>query len=304
MPQQPRRKAARVADGQFVVVIREFKASPRFQGLAQGTQDLWGMYLDLAARPDMLGALSIRDVRPSVVQGLVDKLAGKPGAQLAVVTALRQLEKWALVREKLPQHITTGIEFERPQGGHIPWSVGHITAALAAVPPQLVRPIIMAAGTGQRGSDIVKMLWSDLETYKGRLGINVVTKKTGRELWVPFDDDLIATVASWKEEVGRICVREGGEPWSRVGLTHAWMHVRDTHPDLGEHRRLHLVMHGLRAHACVRLDRLGFNTRQIANIVGMSEPMVARYCRLSLQKENASAAMATILPIGERAKNA
>jgi hypothetical protein len=51
------------------------------------------------------------------------------------------------------------------------------------------------------------------------------------------------------------------------------------------------VLHGLRATACVRLLRAGANTRQIADMVGMSEPIVGRYCRFSVQKENASAAV-------------
>jgi hypothetical protein len=51
------------------------------------------------------------------------------------------------------------------------------------------------------------------------------------------------------------------------------------------------VLHGLRGHACVRLLRANANTRQISDMVGMSEPMVARYTRFSLQKENASAAV-------------
>jgi hypothetical protein len=37
--------------------------------------------------------------------------------------------------------------------------------------------------------------------------------------------------------------------------------------------------------------RAGANTRQIADMVGMSEPIVGRYCRFSVQRENASAAV-------------
>ena len=50
-------------------------------------------------------------------------------------------------------------------------------------------------------------------------------------------------------------------------------------------------MHGLRGHACVRLRRAGLTAMQIADMIGMSVPMVERYCRLSVQKENAVAAV-------------
>jgi predicted transcriptional regulator len=52
-----------------------------------------------------------------------------------------------------------------------------------------------------------------------------------------------------------------------------------------------LVLHGLRATAVVRLRRAGATTGQIAGMVGMSENMVNRYCRFSVQRENALAAV-------------
>jgi hypothetical protein len=51
------------------------------------------------------------------------------------------------------------------------------------------------------------------------------------------------------------------------------------------------VLHGLRAHACVRLRRAGANAQQIADVVGMSVAMVDRYRRFSVQRENATAAL-------------
>jgi hypothetical protein len=43
--------------------------------------------------------------------------------------------------------------------------------------------------------------------------------------------------------------------------------------------------------ACVRLRRLGRSEAEIRAMVGLSLPMVSRYCRLSVQKENAMAAV-------------
>ena len=74
-------------------------------------------------------------------------------------------------------------------------------------------------------------------------------------------------------------------------LTKAWIGERRDNPALEPLKAAGLVLHGLRATAVVRLSRLGANTRQIAELVGMSEKMVARYCRHSSQQENASAAI-------------
>jgi hypothetical protein len=50
-----------------------------------------------------------------------------------------------------------------------------------------------------------------------------------------------------------------------------------------------LVLHGLRGHACVQLRRAGLSGVLISDMVGMSVPMVERYCRFSVQRENATA---------------
>jgi predicted transcriptional regulator len=47
----------------------------------------------------------------------------------------------------------------------------------------------------------------------------------------------------------------------------------------------------MRATAVVRLRRASASTGEIADMVGMSEPMVNRYCRFSVQRDNALAAV-------------
>ena len=80
-------------------------------------------------------------------------------------------------------------------------------------------------------------------------------------------------------------------------LTRAWEHERDHNSALaslrlcGPDKDTPLVLHGLRGHACVRLLRAGVNTRQIVDMIGMSEGIVKRYTRLSEQRENAAAAV-------------
>ena len=199
---------------------------------------------------------------------------------------LRQLEKWAIVRDLLPQPITTGIEFERSHDGHRPWTEEQVSAAEQSLRPELARVITLASNTGQRGSDLVRMRWSDLEDYNGRTGINVTQLKTGKPIWIPITHELAAAMATWERRPGFILLRPTGIPWTRKALTWAWIVERRQHPPLTG-----LVLHGLRATACVRLLRAGANTRQIADMVGMSEEIVGRYCRFSVQRENASAAV-------------
>jgi integrase len=149
----------------------------------------------------------------------------------------------------------------------------------------------LAANTGQRGSDLVKMRWSDIEEVNGRPGINVTQQKTGLVIWVPLTQELMTAVAKWERRPGFILLKEDGHPFTRQQLSDQWLRERDTRLALLPLCTSGIVPHGLRGFAVVRLRRAGANTGQIADMVGMSEVMVKRYSRFSVQRENALAAV-------------
>ena len=245
----------------------------------------------MAELPDTLGALQVDVIRPALVQAFLDGFADRPAQQKCAQTALKAVEKWALVRDLLPYPITIGTEAIGSTGGHEPWTEGQVRLAERCARPHLARIITLAANTGQRGSDLVRMRWSDIEEVDGRVGINVTQMKTGLVIWVPFTQQLISAVATWERRPTFIALKEDGLPFTRQQLSDQWLRERDTRPTLAPLKEAGLVMHGLRAFAVVRLRRAGANTGQIADMVGMSEQMVKRYSRFSLQRENALAAV-------------
>jgi hypothetical protein len=62
--------------------------------------------------------------------------------------------------------------------------------------------------------------------------------------------------------------RPDDKPWERKQLTDAYACECDT-PNSKPLYDAGLVLHGLRGHACVRLVRTGYNTRQISDIIGV-----------------------------------
>jgi integrase len=298
-PERPRPKF--ITEDSFAALVRlYFTANPKWQTYSSSTQITWKRELTLAAHPDCLGAISLQEIRPSLVQAFMDGIADRPGKQGAALRALKQLEKWAIVRDYLPRPITTGIEIGHSDGGHIPWTDEQVAAAEQHARPDFARVVTLAANTGQRGSDLIRMCWTDIETYDGREGINVIQKKTGRKIWVPILSTLATAMATWERQPGPFLRRMDGRPWNRVDLSNQWERERDRNPALIEHSKTPLVLHGLRAHACVRLRRAGANAQQIADMVGMSVPMVERYCRFSVQRENATAALLHMETFRER----
>jgi len=290
MRQEPQRpKLLLLTEDTFAALVRLFMspANPKWNTYGISTRTTWGRELRFAARPDCLGALSCQEIRPSLVQGFYDGIADRPAKQEASLRAMRQLEKWAIVRELLPRQITLGVEVGHSEGGHVPWTDEHVAVAEQYCRPDLARVVTLGANTGQRGSDLVRMCPTDLEIYNGVQGINVTQQKTGRKLWVPILSPLAAAMEKWERRPGPFLRRPNGLPWSRKDLSNHWERERDRNPKLVEHRAL--VLHGLRGHACVRLRRAGLTAMLIADMVGMSVEMVEQYCRLSVQKENAIA---------------
>ena len=238
-PGEQRPKAARVTDDCFAAIVRAYLNSPKFNGYSAATQQLWGAELRLAAHPDALGAVHKDSIRPSLVQAFLDGLDGRPGKQAAALTAIKTLEKWAVVRDILPRPITTGVETGRPQGGHVPWTDEQVALAEQHARPDLARAITLAANTGQRGSDLVRMGPTDIEVFQGLEGINVTQKKTGRQVWVPITSALAAAMATWERRPGPFLLRPDGRPWARRELQLAWHH--HTFP-ICFHRYLSLVL--------------------------------------------------------------
>lgn len=287
-----KRRGRRITGEVFASVIRAYLNSPKFRdGLEPSTQKNYWHLLTLAEEPDGLGSIPIEEIRPALVQAFLDGLADRPGTQLNAQTALKSLEKWAIVRDLLPRPITLGTESVYDDGGHTPWTDEQVAYAEKNVAPYLARVITMAANTGQRGSDLVKMRWTDLEEVDDRPGINVRQKKTDLKIWIPFTQPLIAALATWERRPGFILLQANGQPWTRAELSNRWMRYRDRQPALEPLKAAGLVMHGLRGTAVVRLRRAGATVPQICDMVGMSPEMVKRYCRFSDQRENALAAV-------------
>jgi integrase len=285
------RRAATIKGGTFAEVIRGYLCSPKFAELAPATQRLYWRYLGIAECPDVLGAYSVDVIRPALVQSFLDGFGQKPATARCALVAIKAVERWAIVRDLIPYPITTGAEAPGGSGGYEPWPDELVALAEQVCKPHLSRAITLAGNTGQRGSDLVKMRWTDIEEYEGRPGINVTQKKTGLKLWVPFTQEIQKAIATWERRPAPILLKEDGHPWTRQQLSDQWLIARENNPALAPLKEAGYVLHGLRGTACVRLLRAGANTRQIADMVGMSEPMVKRYTRFAEQRKNALAAV-------------
>jgi hypothetical protein len=286
----------------FANVIDAYMDSDRYKKLADHTRLTYRRFLMLASRLDGLGSVPVEQMRPALIQAFLDGLADRPAAQQKAKGVMGAVERFALVRDLLPRPITTGTEAKGSDGGYAPWTDEHVAFAETTTVPHLSHVISMGANTGQRGSDLVRMRWTDIETHDSHPGINVRQKKTDVKIWIPFTQELIRIMDSWERRPGYILTKRDGFPFVKHQLTDAWIRELQR-PEMAPLLEAGLVLHGLRGTAVVRLRRAGATTQQICDMVGMSPQMVKRYSRLSDQKENALAAV-TYLDGARNAKKA
>src|ERR1700693_3938189 len=198
-----------ITEGTFAAVLREFERSTAFTKNAEGTQANWRHILRWAEAS--LGHLSVADpikgIRPALVQAALDGLADRPGQQQNARTVLQAVDKWGVVREKLCRSITFGTEIIGSEGGHQPGSGPQAKRGEKNTRADISWAISLMVHLGQRGSDIVRMKLPDIEEQRhpisGRWypGINVMQQKTGLQLWVPFDDELVELMREWRPEI-------------------------------------------------------------------------------------------------------
>lgn len=274
----------------FCAVIHDYLASEKFKRLSPGTQVGYRIYLRLAERPNSLGGIPVGALNTPLVQVFLDNLADRPGAQAIAYCAIKAVEKWALPRGRLPYPITIGVELVGSDGGHQPWTDAQIAIAETYAAPHIARIITLGANTGQRGSDLHRMCWTDIEVIEGRPGIHVTQRKTGLEIWIPMTQQLQAAVETWQKQPGPFLRKPDNTAWeNRNQMASAWVRERDRNPQLAACAGL--VLHGLRASAAIRLRRGGVPPLLLGDMIGMSRQTIERYCRFADQRVNALAAV-------------
>jgi integrase len=273
----------------FGAVVDLYEVSPQFKQLSDSTKEHYRRYLRIAKAG--FSDTPAEAMKPSHIRGVVDGLSDTPGAANNFLGTMRALSAWGLVRDHFAMSLTHGIEPFFTGGGHKPWTDAQIKAAHDHLTGYLRRGVLLELYTGQRGSDAVRLGWTDIEDG----GFRLRQRKTGREVWCPIVDELAAEMATWEKRPGPFLRQDSGKPFTGKLFAKHYRDVRSTIPAL-----VGTSLHGLRATAVVRLRRQGLSTAQIQDVVGMSMSMIERYSRFADKKASGKAA---IIRIAEHSRN-
>jgi integrase len=230
--------------------------------------------------------LQAKGLRPVHVQTILDGFAVLPGKANNFLGGMRAFSTWARARDHIEASITEGVAPFKVTGGHKPWTPEQIKAAHAKLKGVLRKGVLLYMYTGMRGSDAVRLGWTDIDDG----GFSLRTQKRKRDVWCPIVSELENEMASWTKRPGPFLLQEGGradgKPYTRKLFSIHFAKARNEIPELAG-----VTLHGLRATAVVRLRRAGLSAGQIGDIVGMSLAMIERYCRFADRKTSGKAAL-------------
>lgn len=275
----------------FKALVVAYKASPDYAKLAYTTKRIWSRWLDRIT--DYFGDLRIAQfdraekIRP-IIRRWRNQWANQPRTADYAVQVLSRVLSHAVEEGKIAGNSCEGVkQLYRNDRSEIIWTDTDITQLKQAggsrkingkltqlpCPTAIALAVDLAANTGLRLSDLLKLSWS-------HIGEDAITLSTGksrgrREAIIPLYDTLRDVLARIPKHSTVILTNQRHRPWTANGFGTAFsrakiaagMHDRDLH------------FHDLRGTAATKFYIAGLSIRVIAEMLAWSEDQVERIIR-------------------------
>lgn len=264
--------------GRFRWIVSSYKASDDYRKLADTTRRNWSRWLDIIA--EYFGDLSIRQfdrpekIRPSIRRWRA-KYAGTPRAADYGMQVLSRVLAYAVdPLGKISSNPCDGIKrLYSVDRSEIIWADSDIAQLRPYASAEVNLAVDLAAHTGLRASDLVRLSWSHVEA--DAIVISTGKSRHRREAIIPIYADLRSLLGRIPKRATTILTNSRKRPWTASGLDSS-LRPAMAEAKLNE-RDLHF--HDLRGTAATKFYLAGLTERQIAEIMGWEEEHVARIIR-------------------------
>ena len=275
--------------GRFRVLVALYKASGDYQKLAASTKVHWGPWLDrIAAYFDLsIAAFDNPKVRP-IIRQWRNKYAETPRTADMGMQVLSRVCGYAVEQGKLTVNPCEGIKaLYSADRAAIIWTDADIARIKQAVSPEVGHAIDLAALTGLRRGDLLRLSWSHI--YDNEIVIS--TNKSGRrvEARIPLYAELRAVLARIPKRAMTILTNSKGQAWTGDGLGSLIIKAK-TKAGIGD-----LHFHDLRGTAATGFYLAGLEKRVIAEILGWTEGSVEDILRKYVHRAAATKAAIRLL---------
>jgi integrase len=278
--------------GRFRSVVVLFKASGEYERLALSTKKNWGPWLDRIA--EHFGDLRIAQfdrpdkIRPHIRQWR-NKWDDKPRTADYGLQVLSRVLAYAVdPLGKIGANPCEGIKrLYSTDRSEIIWTDGDIVQLKKTCRPEVGWAVDLAAHTGLRESDLLRLCWSHMRPEEGAIVLSTGKSRDRREAYIPLYDALRAILTTIPKRGPMILTNTRGRPWTRNGFGTAINRAK--HAAGLEDRDLHF--HDLRGTAATRFYVAGIPERVIAEIMGWEEEHVRKIIRRYVGRAAATKAL-------------
>ncbi len=272
----------KAAPGTFAALAVRYYGSPQYQSLSGTSRANYRRVID--GFLEQHGHRQVKQMTREHVDIIIGKMASKPGAGITLLKRVRTLLRYAMALGWTDRDPTAGVKAYRSKEIHT-WNEEEIAAFEKRWPEGSRERLAFALllYTGQRGSDVHRMLWSD---YVGDT-IRVAQQKTKTKLTIPIHETLERLLGAAHRNRATIVVTAYNKPFSVKGFGNM---MSDAIREAGLPSRC--KAHGLRKAAARRLAEAGCSASEIAAITGHKTlAEVERYTRAADQERLARQAI-------------
>lgn len=282
-------------------LIALYRASPEFAGLAVSTRQKYQKVFD-----DLQGidAMPLAQITQTWLYNLRDRKAAqrKRAFTNQLLSVLRLVFSWGMRRGKCKANPALAVEpVKRPRNAPVvnrPWRQEELAAVLDAAPAWLRVPIALAAYTGLREADVLRVTWA---CYDGK-AFETRAQKTGAPIWVPVHYRLRAILDAAPRSSPVIVLGAYGRPISRSRLTTAFFELlRELRAEgkVGDG----LSFHGLRHTLGTALAEMGCDPPTIAAVLGQATTRMAEHYSRTANRRSLTGAAIEKLERRDRLEN-
>jgi integrase len=262
----------------FRALVTAFKASADYRNLAYTTKVQWSRWIDRIA--DHFGELRIAQFdRPEKIRPFIRKWRNKYAetprtADYGMQVLSRVLSHAVDPLGKIAGNPCEGIkQLYSGDRSEIIWTDADIAQLKATCSPDIAQAVDLAAHTGLRLGDLLRLSWS----HVGEVAIVLPTGKSKgrREAYIPLYAALRDVLASIPKRSTTILTNSRCRPWTTDGFGSSFNKAKIA-AGLAD---ADLHFHDLRGTAATRFYVADLEERVIAEIMGWEEEHVARIIR-------------------------
>lgn len=285
-------------DGTFRSLVALYKGSAAYGDLADTTRRNWAAWLDRVAQH--FGELSIGQFdRPDRIKPVIRKwrsrYADKPRTADYGMQVLSRVLAYGVDEGKLGANACEGIKgLYSASRAEIIWTPTDIARLKKACSPEIAYAVDLAAHTGLRLGDLMRLSWSHVESD----AIVIRTGKSGgkREAIVPLYDALRDVLGAIPKRSTTILTSSKNRPWTVNGFGSSFNKAKI---DAGM-ADANLHFHDLRGTAVTKFYLANVPVRAIAEIMGWEEKSVERIIRRYVDRKAATRALIAQINKGAR----